>query len=298
MNRGPDPGAQPANGDAFSFHPREFGEFRYAYPVLSRRAGGVSVGVNLNPDKVCNFDCVYCQVDRSTPGGSREVDLERMGDEVEQILAAARDGTLFDKPPFRGISERYRHVADVAFSGDGEPTSFRAFDEAAARVVRATGAAGCAGLPIRVITNAAGLDRPAVRRGLHLLARHQGEIWAKLDAGTEPFYRQVSRSSVPFDRILRNILVAAREHSLAVQSLFYRAHDAGPPPEEVESYVGRLRDILADGGRITWVQVCTVARRPAEPWVTALDPSELDTIAAKVRALGLRTETFPAPDPG
>ena len=37
-------------------HPREYANFTYAYPVLSRRSGGVSIGVNLNPDKICNFD--------------------------------------------------------------------------------------------------------------------------------------------------------------------------------------------------------------------------------------------------
>ena len=49
-------------------HRRKLDENRYVYAVLSRRSGGVSIGVNLNPDKVCNFDCIYCQVDRTTPG--------------------------------------------------------------------------------------------------------------------------------------------------------------------------------------------------------------------------------------
>ena len=50
-----------AHGD----HPRQFQEFQFVYPVVSRRSHGISIGLNTNPNKACNFDCVYCQVDRS-----------------------------------------------------------------------------------------------------------------------------------------------------------------------------------------------------------------------------------------
>ena len=46
----------------FQTHSRNlFQDNRFVYAVVSRRSGGVSIGVNLNPDKYCNFDCVYCQ---------------------------------------------------------------------------------------------------------------------------------------------------------------------------------------------------------------------------------------------
>ena len=61
-----------------SAHPRNFEANRYVYPVLSRRAGGISIGVNLNLDKICNFHCVYCQVDRGEPGEKEFVELPRL----------------------------------------------------------------------------------------------------------------------------------------------------------------------------------------------------------------------------
>ena len=67
-------------------HRRGLADNRYVYAVVSRRSRGVSVGVNLNPDKVCNFDCVYCQVDRTTPGADRDVDVERLGAELDFVL--------------------------------------------------------------------------------------------------------------------------------------------------------------------------------------------------------------------
>ena len=71
-----------------SQHERQFAENRFVYPVLSRRSGGISVGINLNPDKVCNFDCVYCQVDRKVPSVVRRVDLERLRQEHGLRVAA------------------------------------------------------------------------------------------------------------------------------------------------------------------------------------------------------------------
>src|ERR1041384_5902109 len=58
----------------FTQHSRSWRENRYVYPVVSRRSKGLSIGVNLNPDKVCNFDCIYCCVDRKTPPVWRDVD--------------------------------------------------------------------------------------------------------------------------------------------------------------------------------------------------------------------------------
>ena len=60
---------------AFAMHDRVWQANRYVYPVVSRRSKGISIGVNLNPDKVCNFDCIYCCVDRKQTGKYKEVDL-------------------------------------------------------------------------------------------------------------------------------------------------------------------------------------------------------------------------------
>ena len=281
---------------AFRFHPRSFENTRFAYAVVSRRAGGISIGVNLNPDKACNFDCVYCQVDRSVPGRDRTVDLDVMEGEVRRLLAAARDGSLYESARFRGVPDRYRRAVDIAFSGDGEPTSFRPFADAVRRVVAARDASGMSEIKVRLITNTAGLDRADVRDGVRLMMATNGEIWAKLDAGTAGYYREICRTAVPFDRILQNIGEAAGEHSVVVQSLFLRTRGIGPPPEEIDAYAGRLAAIADDGGRITRVQIYTIARPPAESWVSPLPHGDLEGIARRVCAIGLNAEVFANPD--
>ena len=119
----------------FHDHRRELDRNRYVYAVVSRRARGLSIGVNLNPDKACNFDCPYCQVDRGVPGGPAAVDVALLADELAALLGLVRDGTLWDRAPFDSAARELRRVSDIAFAGDGEPTLAAEF-AAAARAAR------------------------------------------------------------------------------------------------------------------------------------------------------------------
>ena len=267
-----------------SRHPRSLDANRYVYAVLSRRARGISVGINLNPDKVCNFDCIYCQVDRSTPPAYRDVDEALLLEELGAVLERARDGSLFREARFAGIIEPMRRIADIGFAGDGEPTTYSRFREVVRGVIALKERLGMESLKITVLTNGTVLDRPAVREALALLDASHGEIWAKLDAGTEAYYEKICvPGGATFGRILSNILDAARTRPLVIQSLFLRHQGTPPTQEEIEAYCERLNEILAKGGRIRMAQIYTVARRPAVLSVGPLTDPEVDEIAAKVR---------------
>jgi wyosine [tRNA(Phe)-imidazoG37] synthetase (radical SAM superfamily) len=273
-------------------HPRELGQNRYVYAVLSRRSGGVSIGINLNPDKVCNFDCVYCQVDRSTPGRDRRVDLKVLERELSEILWAAKSGCLFAAPPFVAVPDPLRKIVDIAFSGDGEPTTCPQFAEAVALAIRAKRQVGIEGLKIVIITNATMFGRAKTKTAFSLLDRHNGEIWAKLDAGTESYFKRVDVTTIPFKRIFENLLAAARLRPIVIQSLFMRLHGTGPAKREIEAYCNRLRELTSKGGKIKLVQVYTVARTPAQAYVSALSNKEVDAIADEVRKIPLPAAAF------
>src|SRR5436853_2707278 len=169
-------------------HRRTFAENVYVYAVVSRRSKGVSIGLNLNPDKVCNFDCVYCQVDRTTPGPVRDVDLPRLLDELEDMLELVTTGELFERERFRATPPELRRLNDIAFSGDGEPTTCPAFADVVRAVAEVKSRRGLGGVKLVLITNATMLHHPRVRAGLDVLEANQGEVWAKLAAGTEAYY--------------------------------------------------------------------------------------------------------------
>ena len=272
----------------FANHTRRFAENRYVYPVLSRRAGGLSIGVNLNRNMACTFRCVYCQVDREAggAGGGRlpePVDLGVLADELDQMVAAVQSGRLFEGPRFATTPEHLRRLNDIALSGDGEPTLCPQFAEAVEVCARVRRQHGLDDVKLVLITNASLLDRERVRRGLAVLDGAHGEIWAKLDAGTEAYYRRVSRSAVPFAKILDNLREAARARPIVIQTLLMRLEGQPPPAEELAEYCRRLGELAAAGGRIKLVQLYTVARRPAEPSVSALSQAELAAAAEQVR---------------
>ena len=273
----------------FEDHRRDLAANRYVYAVVSRRARGLSIGVNLNPDKACNFDCPYCQVDRTTPGGSPRIDVGELGRELAELLERAR-GDLWAEPPFDTVEPALRRVADIAFAGDGEPTTPPEFPDAA-RAARAARDRLAPGVPLRLLTNATLFHKPKVRAGL----AEFDELWCKLDAGTEAYFQVVDGTRLPFRRILDNLLLVARERALVIQAMFLTLDGAGPADAEIAAWVERMRELAAKGGRIDHVQVYSLARTPSDPRCGALDRARLEAIAAAARAAGFAASVYDGP---
>ena len=264
-------------------HARLFEHNRFVYPVLSRRSRGISVGVNLNPDKVCNFDCIYCQVDRRSQSETRFVEIDGLLDELRTTLDLVTSGAIYETPKFRDVPASLRRLNDIAFSGDGEPTTYKNFDDIIQACAEVKRDAGLDDVKMVLITNASMFHRPHVQRGLEILDRNHGEIWAKLEAGSDEYYHLIERTPIPFRRILDNITAAARVWPLVIQSLFMRVNGEPPSQAELEAFCERLNEITAAGGQLKLVQIYTVARRPAEASVTPLSDAEVDNIAERVR---------------
>ena len=266
---------------------------KFVYPVLSRRSGGISVGINLNPDKVCNFDCIYCQVNRRRQSQTRFVDMEELTQELREMLKLVATGKLYEMEPFHNTPPGLRHLKDISFSGDGEPTTYRNFDSIIDTCADVKRKAGLDNVKMVLITNASMFHRSHVERGLRILDANQGEIWAKLDAGTEGYYHLIERTPIPFRQILENITAAAKCRPLVIQSLWMRVNGAPPSATELAAYCERLQEILGAGGKLRLVQIYTVARPPAERSVAPLEDSEVDSIAHMVRKqVGVATKSF------
>ncbi len=274
-------------------HSRRFEQNLYVYPVLARRSRGISVGINLNPDQVCNFDCVYCQVDRRTPPRVADVDEQQLLQELEATLDLVLSGRLYQDPRFASVPDPLRRLNDIAFSGDGEPTTYPGF----ARIVQAVAAVKTRWqleeIKLVLITNATMLHRPHVREALATLDASNGEIWAKLDAGTEAYYRTINQSKIPLRRVLANIRVAAQARPVVIQSLLLCWNGQGPSELEIAAYCRRLGEIVAGGGQIAKVQIYTVARAPAVAAAEPLPTAELERIGAIIRRrVGVHVEVY------
>jgi wyosine [tRNA(Phe)-imidazoG37] synthetase (radical SAM superfamily) len=265
---------------------------RLVYAVISQRARGLSIGINLNPDKRCNFNCVYCEVDRDTPGRDRKVDINLMARELEHMLTLVHEGKLRDLAWFRHLPPELLELKEIALSGDGEPTLCPDFDAVVRELVYIRSKGSFPFFKIVLITNGTGLDFPEVNRGLKLLMR-EDEIWVKLDAGTQAHMDRVNRSEVPLWRVLGNLLALAKKRPIIIQSLFPLVDGAQASEEEIDQYVERLKELKAGGAQINMVQIYSAHRPPHHPNCEHLPLKNLSHIARRVREeTGLRAEVF------
>jgi wyosine [tRNA(Phe)-imidazoG37] synthetase (radical SAM superfamily) len=244
----------------------------------------------MNPDKNCNFQCVYCEVHRNGHPGA-QLDVEMMAGELKKTLALVRSGRLRERPWYHSLPDELLQLRHVALSGDGEPTLSPKFGEALQAVVhvRALG-----GFPFKLvlITNGTGLDLPHVQEGLKYFTQSD-EIWAKLDGGTQAYVNKVNQADVPLEKILSNILMLGRKRPLVVQSLFPSFGEEEPPLEEVEQYARRLLDLKQAGADISLVQIYSATRPSANSLCGHLPLKSLSRIAHIVRqTTGLKAEVF------
>ncbi len=273
--------------------PRDFLDNRQIYVVISPRARGLSVGVNLNPDRQCNFDCAYCEVNHSRPAPApAKIDLRAMADELRDTIAFVRSGAIGTRSPFNLLPPDLLELRHVAISGDGEPTLCLQFAEAIESVVHVRATIDGGFFKIVVISNGTGFEQPSVQKGIALLTSRD-EIWAKLEAGTQSYMDNINRAGMPLEKVIENIRLMARQRPVMIQSLFPAISGRGPSEAEILAYAERLKDLKDSGAQIPLVQIYSATRPTMNPACGHLPLQALSAIARTVRRVsGLRAEVF------
>jgi len=268
-------------------HDRDSAGLTHVYPVVSRRAGGVSVGINLNTNNACNWRCVYCQVPGLVFGKAPPVDLDLLERELRGFLERVVHGDWME----RHVPEGARRLNDVAFSGNGEPTSSPHFEGAVERAERVLTDLGLAGrIQVVLITNGSLMGRPGVQRAVQRLARLNGRVWFKLDSATAAGQERLNANRAGVERALAGLETAAGLCPTWIQTM---ALDWGGPTlsgAEEEAYLELLSGLVRRGVGVRGVLLYGLARRshqPEAPELRALPAAELERLAGRIRALGL-----------
>ena len=271
-------------------HSRDSAGMRYVYPVVSRRAGGVSIGVNLNPNNACNWRCIYCQVPGLVRGGPPPLDLLQLDAELDRFLEWAIEGDFMA----RHVPPESRRLVDVAFSGNGEPTSAPEFDEAIDCVLNRLAKRRLEkSLIVRVITNGSLIDRRAVKSGLSRLGRYGGEAWFKVDAGTSAGFNRINGSRLSPDAVGRRLDACAGLVTTWVQTCVFRFKGRRPSRNALAAYLELLRPRV---GRLAGVHLYGLARPSMQAEATELgrlSEEEMESIADSIRRLGLDVTVNP-----
>jgi wyosine [tRNA(Phe)-imidazoG37] synthetase (radical SAM superfamily) len=268
-------------------HDRDSAGMTYVYPVVSRRAGGVSVGINLNPDNACNWACVYCQVPDLQRGTAPETDLAQLEAELRAMLNDILHGDFMQTR----VPEAPRRLNDIALSGNGEPTSARAFPQVIELIGRVMADFDLVGkIKLVLITNGSLADRPRVRNGLAKMAALNGEVWFKFDSATAAGMRAVNQTRISPDKQFERLAGVARLCPTWLQTCVF-ALDGKPPSEaEQAAYLAALARIRQQSIPLQGVLLYGLARPSMQPQasrLSALPAQWLDAFAEKIRAAGL-----------
>lgn len=261
-------------------HRRDRTGMTYVYPVVSRRAGGVSIGINLNTNNACNWACIYCQVDNLKRGSPPPVDLGLLRLELKGFLAEAIDGDWMA----HHVPVSDRRLVDIAFSGNGEPTCAAEFEQCVA--IAGEALLERALLPqvrLRLITNGSQFHRTRVQRGVALLGQHDGEVWFKLDRVGASATRAVNGVGLQPERVLTNLRQSIRLASTWVQTCWFGLDGAAPTANEQSEYC-RLITQVADG--IAGIHLYGLARPSMQSGairLSRLPHSELEDFAAEIQ---------------
>ena len=274
-------------------HSRDNAGLIYVYPVISRRAGGVSVGINLNVNNACNWRCIYCQVPGLNRGAPRPVDLPTLRAELTGFLQDVLKGDFLATR----VPEGARRLNDIALSGNGEPTSAKEFEQVIDLIGAIRKQAGVPALVKTVlITNGSLMQRNGVQGGVKKLAALNGEVWFKLDRATDAGMRKVNNTRTGMTRVRANLAVAARLCPTWIQTCVFAIDGAGPDEAELAAYVDFLRKCKAELIPLQGVLLYGLARQsfqPEAPRLAPLPPEWLETSAQCIRALGLAVKVAP-----
>lgn len=270
---------------AWSSHPREWKNNTWVYPVISRRAGGLSVGVNLNPDHHCSFSCAYCQSGPQEGHKRIPVDIEAVDNELRSFLDFYESGEFARCETFANVPAEKKILKDICLSGDGESTLVKEFPEICRRMrdIQKEYAPKLGNFKLRLITNASHLNNPTVEQGLAQLLESDGEIWAKLDAGTEEWFKKINRSPLHLDKIVDNLTHTIKRYPICIQTMLCDVQGEVPSDNEITRYIENLAAIYsANPSHLVEIQLYTVIRDTLLKGVEPLTKEFLESTKIKI----------------
>jgi pyruvate-formate lyase-activating enzyme len=268
-------------------HSRDSAGLHYVYPVVSRRAGGVSVGINLNTNNACNWRCVYCQVPDLKLGTAPPIDLALLERELREFLLELLHGDFMQ----RRVPEGARRINDIALSGNGEPTSAQEF----VQVIELIGKlrqelALPAHIKLVLITNGSLMHRAYVQEGLGRMAQYNGEVWFKLDRASAEGMQLSNNTQMTMETVRQNLRTATGLCSTWLQTCWFAIDGNAPSRQDEDDYLDFISGLSGNDIKLQGVLLYTLARPSLQmeaPRLAALSVSQMEAFAGRIRSLGM-----------
>lgn len=274
-------------------HNRQIEGMTYVYPVMSRRAGGLSIGINFNPNNACNWRCIYCQVPDLQRGSAPDINFTQLADELQRFLDYVLNGSFYSD--FQ-VQPAHRQIKDIAISGNGESTSVREF----ARAIQLIGEiATTHGLfpscRFILISNGSLIHHTATQQGLKTLHQFNGELWFKIDSATAAGRKLINNCVLSDRQLLDNLTVATGLCTTRIQTCMLHYQEAWSEQEQ-QAYLDLLSQIKQRQLAIAEILLYSVARQSFQPEAGQLKSVDIDTLNAfadRIRAIGYSVKVTP-----
>jgi wyosine [tRNA(Phe)-imidazoG37] synthetase (radical SAM superfamily) len=267
-------------------HDRDIAGLKYVYPVLSRRSGGLSIGINFNTNNACNWRCIYCQVPNLKRGAAPDLDLNLLEEELRFFLNDVINGDFYTR---FNVEAESRVIKDIAISGNGEPTSVKNFSESINLIgTKATGFDLFPKSRFVLITNGSLIHQLKVRKGLQTLNTFGGEVWFKFDSATKEGRGVFNNITQSVKSAVENIRISSGLCKTKIQTCLFDFAGKGVSETERKAYLEVLQNIKSTT-TVDEVMLYTLARPSMQPEakiLKALAPDVLDDFAETIRQLG------------
>jgi wyosine [tRNA(Phe)-imidazoG37] synthetase (radical SAM superfamily) len=225
--------------------------FQYLYgPVPSRRLGR-SLGVDLVPYKTCTYDCIYCQLGKTTHKTTARQDYVPAAGVLSELAEKLAAGVACDY---------------ITLAGSGEPTLHASLEELICKIREMTD------IPVAVITNGSLLYLPEVREAL----MRADLVVPSLDAGDAALFEYVNRPhpDVVFERMIEGLVTFGKRYPGRLWMEVLLVSGVTGMASEVKKIAAWIEKIPAER-----IQLNTVNRPSYEDFACAVDPKQMKKLA-------------------
>ncbi len=269
-------------------HDRKIFKGKYIYPVVSRRAGGLSLGINLNTNSACNWQCIYCEVPDLVRGKPDLINLQELEIELDYWL-----DQIVNKSFLNQYTENKTEFKDIAFSGNGEPTACKQFKEVIAILIKKMNKYKLNRIiTIRLITNGSYMSNSIIQEALSLISNFSHEVWFKIDQVNKEDVKTINQVNLSKANVKKNLEATLKNSPTIIQTCLFKLNKKLPSKESLKAYIDFLK-VYED--KIKAIHLYSLARpseQSSKNKLTRLTKSELETLSSKIKVLNIPIQIF------
>ena len=269
-------------------HDRRIFKSKYIYPVVSRRADGLSIGVNLNTNSACNWQCIYCEVPNLKRGKPEPIDLALLKEELIYWLNQVINKDFLDKHTEPGTLLR-----DIAFSGNGEPTAAKEFGAAVKIVMEQIHSFQLEStVTVRLITNGSYLDHSSTQKAWNQLENFNREIWFKIDAIDSIESKRINQINISKKSVVSNLKSSIKISPTIIQTCVLKINNELPSMQAINHYIEFLKPFENSLKAIHLYSLARPTEQQTSNFIERLSYDELQSVSDNIKQLNIPVLSF------